>query len=105
MTNQIQTPGVYVNTDETEFNAAAVAALKDTEARAQAAAPLERLNEGFCPDCSGEIFNLGPCAGLSMNIKCAGCGSKFCFGPPFTPERINNSDSLYDTNPHKLSEL
>jgi hypothetical protein len=104
MTNQIRTPGVYVNTATTE-NALAVAALEDTEARAKAAAPLERLNAGFCPDCSGEIFNLGPCAGLSMNIKCAGCGSKFCFVPPFTPERINNPDSLYDTYPHKLSEL
>jgi hypothetical protein len=30
-----------------------------------------------CPDCVGFIFRLGPRGGLSQNIECAGCGSRF----------------------------
>lgn len=50
-----------------------------------------------CPDCKGKLFNRGPRGGMSMNIRCAQCGSKFCFTGPFTQEsdRINNSDEFY----------
>jgi hypothetical protein len=68
-------------------------------------APLTRLKEGFCPDCGGDKFNRGPRAGLSMNVQCATCGSKFCFSPPFTPERIDNSNNLYGSQGKTLIEL
>jgi DNA-directed RNA polymerase subunit RPC12/RpoP len=35
------------------------------------------LEEGRCPDCSSTDFFEGPCGGMSVNIKCAHCGSKF----------------------------
>src|SRR4051812_20281714 len=31
-----------------------------------------------CPDCGGFIFRPGPRGGLSQNIECVGCGSRFC---------------------------
>jgi hypothetical protein len=70
-----------------------------------ASALLEKLNKGVCPDCAAERFNRGPAAGLSINVQCAGCGSKFCVSPPFTPERIDNSDSLYGRENRALFEL
>ncbi len=58
--------------------------------------PLDYLNKHFrCPDCESPYFIMGPMGGLAVNIKCAGCGHKFCFAPPFTPQRIDNDDSLY----------
>jgi hypothetical protein len=30
-----------------------------------------------CPDCGGFIFRDGPRGGLSQNIECVGCGSRF----------------------------
>jgi hypothetical protein len=30
-----------------------------------------------CPDCGGKIFRPGPRGGLSQNIECVGCGSRF----------------------------
>jgi hypothetical protein len=30
-----------------------------------------------CPDCGGFIFRPGPRAGLSQNVECVGCGSRF----------------------------
>jgi hypothetical protein len=30
-----------------------------------------------CPDCGGFIFRPGPRGGLSQNIECVGCGSRF----------------------------
>jgi len=57
---------------------------------------LRWLNErGQCPDCQGKLFNSGPEGGMSMNIRCAECGSKFCFCGPFTPQRIDNPDCVY----------
>jgi len=41
-----------------------------------------------CPDCKGKKFLEGPHGGLSVNIKCASCGSKFNIYPPFFAERI-----------------
>ena len=40
------------------------------------------LNAGFCPDCYGKHFLKGPEGGLTVNIKCAGCGQKFNYCPP-----------------------
>jgi len=33
--------------------------------------------EGRCPDCNGNNFLAGPSGGLSQNIKCNSCKSKF----------------------------
>jgi hypothetical protein len=30
-----------------------------------------------CPDCGGGIWRLGPRGGISQNIECVGCGSRF----------------------------
>ncbi|TYL87462.1 hypothetical protein [Bradyrhizobium cytisi] len=30
-----------------------------------------------CPDCGGFLFRPGPCGGVSQNIECVGCGSRF----------------------------
>lgn len=30
-----------------------------------------------CPDCGGFIFRPGPRGGISQNIECVGCGSRF----------------------------
>jgi uncharacterized protein (DUF983 family) len=42
-----------------------------------------------CPDCgSGQFFN-GPRGGMSVNLKCAGCGHKFNNTPGMAFERIS----------------
>ena len=52
--------------------------------------------EGKCADCGNERFFKGPDGGLSTNIKCAKCGSKFnviprCYVMPSGfVERIGN---------------
>ena len=46
------------------------------------------LKEQSCPDCGGVTFYKGPEAGLSTNIKCFKCGSKFNVCPPIFAERI-----------------
>lgn len=30
-----------------------------------------------CPDCGGFIFRPGPRGGVSQNVECVGCGSRF----------------------------
>ena len=52
-------------------------------------------HRSICPDCKNGLFNRGPEGGGSMNIRCAECGSKFCFCGPFTPLRIDNDDRFY----------
>lgn len=37
----------------------------------------EALLRGCCPDCGCGEFLEGPCGGLTINIKCAKCGSTF----------------------------
>lgn len=44
--------------------------------------------EKKCPDCNGGKFFEGPHGVLSVNIKCAGCGSRFNVCPPLFAERI-----------------
>jgi hypothetical protein len=34
-------------------------------------------DSGDCPDCGCSIFRPGPCGGLSQNIECVQCGSRF----------------------------
>jgi transcription elongation factor Elf1 len=38
---------------------------------------VERINAGYCPDCGHRGFVLGPRGGMSTNIECGGCGSRF----------------------------
>ncbi len=67
---------------------------------------LRWLNErNSCPDCQGVMFNPGPTGGMSINIRCAGCGSKFCFMGAFTPDRIDNPDSVYNSKVGTLEEI
>lgn len=40
-------------------------------------AGLEPLAEHICPDCGRNHFLRGPAGGLSLNIECAACGSRF----------------------------
>lgn len=45
---------------------------------------LGELNDGSCPDChSTEGFEDGPRGGLSQNITCKSCGSRFNVAPRF----------------------
>lgn len=39
---------------------------------------------GRCPDCAGNTFRRGPSGGLTENIQCCQCGSRFNFCPPCT---------------------
>jgi hypothetical protein len=66
--------------------------------------PLEYLNEkARCPDCDSPYFIIGPEGGMASNIKCAGCGQCFWFGPPFTPTRIENAGAwAYTRRPVNL---
>lgn len=54
--------------------------------------------ESACPDCGSQWFNPGPRGGLAHNIRCAQCGSKFWFSPPFTPVRIDTEDRFFHLN-------
>lgn len=56
------------------------------------------FSKACCPDCRSQLFHPGPSGGEAHLIKCAGCGSKFWYGPPFTPKRLQNDDSLYRMN-------
>lgn len=61
---------------------------------------------GTCPDCGSTNFHPGPRGGMAWNVKCAKCGSKFWYSPPFTPHRIDNEDQFYDlTVTKRLSEF
>ncbi len=50
------------------------------------------LDDGKCPDCQGQKFLEGPHGGISVNIECVGCGSRFNIVPglggSFGKERI-----------------
>jgi len=47
------------------------------------------IDRNTCPDCkSVGTFLQGPCGGMSMNIMCAECGSKFNWCAGFFAERI-----------------
>jgi hypothetical protein len=66
---------------------------------------LDYLNtHARCPDCDGVAFIIGPSGGMAVNIKCAAgqCGSKFWFAPPFDPQRIDNDDACYQSQPVNL---
>jgi len=62
------------------------------------------LTDATCPDCRGEHFVIGPRGGLAANVRCAGCGSKFWYCPPFPSERIDNADSFYTQPPIRLRD-
>lgn len=66
---------------------------------------LDLLNQhNVCPQCRCVYFLIGPSGGAAVNIKCAGCGIKFWFAPPFTPMQINNDDAFYRGSPVVLAE-
>lgn len=58
-----------------------------------------------CPDCGGSLFQPGPEGRVSIDIRCKECGSKFCYCPPFPPQRIINDDGLYSQIAVPLSKL
>lgn len=47
------------------------------------------LKYNACPDCGSESFKEGPHGGLSINVKCNGCGHYFNFGLPLFINRIH----------------
>jgi hypothetical protein len=57
-------------------------ATKPAPAPSVSADPLrDSLQKGICPDCEGNTWYMGPHGGLSQNIQCATCKSKFCIAP------------------------
>jgi ribosomal protein S27E len=35
------------------------------------------FRDGHCPDCGGTQIEVGPSGGISHNVTCVGCGSRF----------------------------
>ena len=58
------------------------AMLEKTDHRSGNEKLYDRLSKEGCPDCNSVEFYEGPHGGLSVNIKCAGCGSKFNIASP-----------------------
>ena len=56
----------------------------------------ELLSFFRCPDCHEKIFLKGTEGGLSVNIKCASCGSKFNICPPYFAERIQGGELSHE---------
>jgi hypothetical protein len=40
-------------------------------------AELDAINRGHCPDCGHRGFVLGPRGGMSINVECGGCATRF----------------------------
>lgn len=56
-------------------------------------------SEGRCPECGCAEFNPGPRGGRARNIRCASCGVKYWYCPPFQPQLIFFSDDeFYNTS-------
>jgi hypothetical protein len=51
---------------------------------------------GSCPLCGCFEFHPGPRGGAARNIKCAQCGVKLWYSPPFIPSLVFNEDQFYD---------
>jgi len=49
---------------------------------------LDALNRGACPDCGSSAWYEGPHGGISVNVRCAGCGAEFNICLPRFAERI-----------------
>lgn len=49
----------------------------------------QTLRKGTCPDCEVGSFLQGPCGGISMNVKCDYCGSKFNYHVVCSTDRIS----------------
>lgn len=47
------------------------------------------LKYNCCSDCGSSEFSEGPSAGMSTNVRCAGCGHWFNFALPVAIERIH----------------
>lgn len=55
------------------------------------------MNEdAACIDCGGTEFHPGPRGGAAHNVMCARCHAKWWYCPPFTPERIDSPEDVFD---------
>jgi DNA-directed RNA polymerase subunit RPC12/RpoP len=64
--------------------------------------PVQFKDDTGCPDCGSVLFHPGPRGGMAHNIRCAECGSKFWYSPPFTPLRIESHDSNFNFHVKRL---
>jgi len=54
------------------------------------------MRQGKCPKCLCTQFRYGPQGGCAQNIRCAGCGTEYWWGPPFPAMFLDRDDpSLY----------
>ena len=57
-------------------------------------AEVEALDRGACPDCGTMALQEGPCAGVSMNVRCSACKARFNLIPgspgPYGKERLED---------------
>jgi hypothetical protein len=58
-----------------------------------------------CPGCGGERFYQGPRGGMSVNVKCAGCGAAFNYSPVVGLSLIPCDDQLYGGTPRTLAQM
>jgi hypothetical protein len=64
------------------------------------------LTEPACPDCGSERFFRGPCGGMSVNLKCVGCGHFWNWMGPLGFEHIDSKDQYFDHGrAYRLFEL
>jgi hypothetical protein len=62
--------------------------------------------EPACPDCGSEFFFKGQSGGLSMNLKCVGCGHFWNWMGPFGFEHIDSHDRYFNhDHAHRIAEL
>ncbi len=58
-----------------------------------------------CPACSADRFFKGPMGGLSVNVKCAGCGATFNYSPVVGLTSIACDARLYGGVPRTLAQM
>lgn len=58
-----------------------------------------------CPGCAGDRFYQGPRGGMSINVKCAGCGAAFNYSPVVGLSLIPCDDRLYGGAPRTLAQM
>jgi hypothetical protein len=49
---------------------------------------VERMSDGYCPDCGHKGFVLGPRGAAAINIECGGCGARFNVGSGLSSHRF-----------------
>lgn len=58
-----------------------------------------------CPGCTADQFYQGPRGGMSINVKCAGCGAAFNYSPVVGLSLIPCDDRLYGGTPRTLAQM